>query len=60
MSDAFIAELSPAAVVLRDARATHNGLLKSESTVRSVTDSLRTWLHCSDGNSDGRRVENGF
>lgn len=48
-SDAFIAALRPAPVVLRDAHASHNGLLKSETTVRNVTDTLRTWLRCADG-----------
>ena len=55
-SDAFIAGLTPAPVVLRDAHASHNGVLKSETTVRSVTDTLRTWLRC----SDRGRVESGF
>lgn len=59
-SDAFIAGLTPAPVLLRDARASHNGVLKSDSTVRGVTDSLRTWLHCASGGSGARRVENGF
>lgn len=46
VSDAFIAGLAPAPAVLRDAQATHNGILASEPMLRSVTDSLRTWITC--------------
>jgi uncharacterized protein len=54
-SAAFVAGLTPAPVVLRDARATHNGVLKSDSTVRAVTDTLRTWLRCSGSRDADRR-----
>ena len=45
-SDAFIAGLGPMAV-LRDPKATHNGLLDSESTIRAVADSMAQWAECS-------------
>lgn len=54
VSDAFIAGLTPAPVVLRDAHATHNGVLSSGVTVRAVTDTLREWLRCS-GRGNGER-----
>ena len=46
VSSAFIAGLTPAPVVLRDRKATHNGLLASKATIRAVTDSLSAWVPC--------------
>ena len=47
VSDAFIAGLTPAPSVLRDAAASHEGVLRSPDTVRAVTDSIRAWTRCS-------------
>ena len=47
VSDAFIAGLLQPPAVLRDAKASHNGVLSSVSTVRTITDSVRTWTQCS-------------
>ena len=53
-SNAFIAGLTPAPVVLRDRKASHNGLLSSAPTVRAVTDSISAWVPCSGrGNAGG-------
>jgi uncharacterized protein len=52
-SNAFIAGLSPAPVVLRDRKASHNGLLSSRKTVRAVTDSISAWVPCSGGRNAG-------
>lgn len=49
VSNAFIEGLTPAPAVLRDRRATHNGVLSSERTVRAVTDSINAWVPCSGG-----------
>ena len=46
VGDAFIAGLAPAPAVLRDSLATHDGVLASASTLRSVTDTLRAWITC--------------
>ncbi len=47
VSDGFIAGLSPQPSVLRDAKASHESVLKSPSTVRAVTDSVSAWTGCS-------------
>ena len=47
VSNAFIAALTPAPVVLRDRKSTHNGVLASRATIRAVTDSIRAWVPCS-------------
>lgn len=47
VSDAFVAGLAPGSVVVRDAKASHNGLLESAMVVRTVTDSMRAWTGCS-------------
>lgn len=49
VSDVFIASLTPQPVVLRDAKAFHNGVLRSKPTVRAVTDSISAWTGCSVG-----------
>jgi hypothetical protein len=56
VSNAFIAGLEPAPVVLRDRKASHNGLLSSKRTVRAVTDSISAWVPC----SAGRNASGGF
>ncbi len=47
VSGAFIAGLTPAPSVLRDAKASHEGVLRSPETVRAVTDSISAWTGCS-------------
>jgi pimeloyl-ACP methyl ester carboxylesterase len=47
VSDAFIAGLSPAPSVLRDAKASHESVLRTPATVRAVTDSISAWTGCS-------------
>lgn len=54
VSDDFIASLTPQPVVIRDAKAFHNGVLRSKTTVRAVTDSISAWTGCSVGrNAEG-------
>lgn len=53
VSDAFIAGLTPLPSVLRDPTASHEGVLKSASTVQAVTDSVRAWTGCSVGRDAG-------
>lgn len=47
VSDAFIAGLAPATPVIRDGKATHNGLLASELSATTIADSARVWTGCS-------------
>ncbi len=55
-SDAFIAGLQANGAVVRDPKATHNGLVASKLALSAVTDSLRAWTGCSAGRSgDGAR-----
>jgi uncharacterized protein len=46
VSDAFVAGLDSGSVVVRDAKASHNGLLKSPVVLSAVTDSMRAWTGC--------------
>lgn len=55
VSEAFVAGLAPGSTVVRDAKATHNSVLKSPIVVSAVTDSMRAWTGCSArGAADGR------
>ncbi len=45
-SDAFVRGLMTTAPVVRDAKASHNGLLKSPMVLQAVTDSMRAWTGC--------------
>ncbi len=55
VSDAFVSGLMTRATVVRDAKASHSGLVKSPMVLRAVTDSLRVWTGCG-GQDQGHRV----
>ncbi len=46
VSDAFVAGLDSTRVLVRDEKASHNGLLTSPVVLRTITDSLRAWTNC--------------
>jgi signal peptidase II len=49
VSDAFVEGLDSSRVVIRDQKASHNGLLKSPLVLQAVTDSMRAWSGCPRG-----------
>lgn len=46
VTDAFVNGLMTTATVVRDGKASHNGLLKSAMVLAAVTDSMRAWTGC--------------
>jgi uncharacterized protein len=46
VSDEFIAAISPTPAVVRDPKASHAGILRSDAVLLTIRDSLRSWLVC--------------